>query len=168
MSDFGRMLGREIPRLRRYALALTRDSVRADDLVQSTLVRALAKSHLWQRHQFAPLAVHHAAQSASERGPFRSNLQPGVPIRGGGYGTAQFGGAPSCRAKWSWARGYPDEPAAQHGSSPDSLLEGGGFEPSVPLWRMVSGSASAELRQVRAGQLRFAPDSPLRGLDSNF
>jgi RNA polymerase sigma-70 factor (ECF subfamily) len=48
MSDFGRMLGREIPRLRRYALALTRDSVRADDLVQSTLVRALAKSHLWQ------------------------------------------------------------------------------------------------------------------------
>jgi len=48
MSDFGRMLGREIPRLRRYALSLTRDSVRADDLVQSTLVRALAKSHLWQ------------------------------------------------------------------------------------------------------------------------
>jgi RNA polymerase sigma-70 factor (ECF subfamily) len=48
MSDFGRMLEREIPRLRRYALALTRDSVRADDLVQSTLVRALAKSHLWQ------------------------------------------------------------------------------------------------------------------------
>ena len=48
MSDFGRMLGREIPRLRRYALSLTRDSVRADDLVQNTLVRALAKSHLWQ------------------------------------------------------------------------------------------------------------------------
>ena len=42
------MLGQEIPRLRRYALSLTRDSVRADDLVQSTLVRALAKSHLWQ------------------------------------------------------------------------------------------------------------------------
>jgi Sigma-70 region 2 len=48
MSDFGQMLGREISRLRRYARALTRDSVRADDLVQSTLERALAKSHLWQ------------------------------------------------------------------------------------------------------------------------
>ncbi|HEY0522833.1 MAG TPA: sigma-70 family RNA polymerase sigma factor [Stellaceae bacterium] len=48
MNDFGLMLEREIPRLRRYARALTRDSARADDLVQSCLVRALAKSHLWQ------------------------------------------------------------------------------------------------------------------------
>jgi RNA polymerase sigma-70 factor (ECF subfamily) len=44
MSDFGRMLEHEIPRLRRYARALTRDPAAADDLVQSTLV----KSHLWQ------------------------------------------------------------------------------------------------------------------------
>ncbi len=48
MSDFGRLLENEIPRLRRYARALTRDATRADDLVQSCLVRALAKSHLWQ------------------------------------------------------------------------------------------------------------------------
>ena len=48
MSEFGCMLEQEIPRLRRYARALTRDSVQADDLVQSTLVRALAKRHLWQ------------------------------------------------------------------------------------------------------------------------
>jgi RNA polymerase sigma-70 factor, ECF subfamily len=48
MSDFGLLLEREIPRLRRYARALTRDPARADDLVQSCLVRALAKSHLWQ------------------------------------------------------------------------------------------------------------------------
>jgi RNA polymerase sigma-70 factor (ECF subfamily) len=48
MSDFGLLLEKEIPRLRRYARALTRDAVRADDLVQSCLVRALAKSHLWQ------------------------------------------------------------------------------------------------------------------------
>jgi RNA polymerase sigma-70 factor (ECF subfamily) len=48
MSDFGLLLEREIPRLRRYARALTRDPSRADDLVQSCLVRALAKSHLWQ------------------------------------------------------------------------------------------------------------------------
>ena len=48
MSAFGRLLESEIPRLRRYARALTRDAARADDLVQSCLVRALAKQHLWQ------------------------------------------------------------------------------------------------------------------------
>ncbi len=49
MSEFGRLLENEIPRLRRYARALTREASRADDLVQSCLVRALAKQHLWQR-----------------------------------------------------------------------------------------------------------------------
>lgn len=53
MSDFGRMVEAEIPRLRRYARALTRDALtrdisRADDLVQSCLTRAIAKQHLWQ------------------------------------------------------------------------------------------------------------------------
>jgi RNA polymerase sigma-70 factor, ECF subfamily len=48
MTGFGSLLQNEIPRLRRYARALTRDATRADDLVQSCLVRALAKSHLWQ------------------------------------------------------------------------------------------------------------------------
>ncbi len=48
MSEFGRLLEPQIPRLRRYARALTRDVVRADDLVQNCLVRALAKQHLWQ------------------------------------------------------------------------------------------------------------------------
>ena len=48
MSDVTRLVEQEIPRLRRYARALTRDTDRADDLVQDTLVRALAKGHLWQ------------------------------------------------------------------------------------------------------------------------
>src|ERR1700747_3816366 len=47
MSDFARLLEFEIPRLRRYARALTRDAARADDLVQSCLVRAIAKEPLW-------------------------------------------------------------------------------------------------------------------------
>lgn len=38
----------EIPRLRRYARALTGDVVRADDLVQDTLERALGKWSLWR------------------------------------------------------------------------------------------------------------------------
>jgi RNA polymerase sigma-70 factor (ECF subfamily) len=37
-----------LPRLRRYARALTGDVSRADDLVQDTLERALAKLDLWQ------------------------------------------------------------------------------------------------------------------------
>jgi RNA polymerase sigma-70 factor, ECF subfamily len=48
MNEFSRLLESEIPRLRRYARALTRNTAKADDLVQSSLVRALEKQHLWQ------------------------------------------------------------------------------------------------------------------------
>jgi RNA polymerase sigma-70 factor (ECF subfamily) len=47
-GDFGRLLEKEIPRLRRYAFALTRNMSRADDLVQDSLVRAIAKQRYWQ------------------------------------------------------------------------------------------------------------------------
>lgn len=48
MPEFQSLVEREIPRLRRYARALTRSTDRADDLVQETLLRAIAKEHLWQ------------------------------------------------------------------------------------------------------------------------
>jgi RNA polymerase sigma-70 factor, ECF subfamily len=48
VSDTNRGIEAEIPRLRRYARALTRDVVIADDLVQDCLARALGKLHLWQ------------------------------------------------------------------------------------------------------------------------
>jgi RNA polymerase sigma-70 factor (ECF subfamily) len=48
MNDFGRLVEAEIPGLRRYARALTRDLMRADDLVQSCLMRAFDKQHLWE------------------------------------------------------------------------------------------------------------------------
>ena len=38
----------EMPRLRRYARSLTRDPDRADDLMQETLARAIAKRELFQ------------------------------------------------------------------------------------------------------------------------
>jgi RNA polymerase sigma-70 factor, ECF subfamily len=49
VTDSYRDIEVEIPRLRRYARALTRDVVLADDLVQDSLTRALGKLHLWQR-----------------------------------------------------------------------------------------------------------------------
>jgi RNA polymerase sigma-70 factor, ECF subfamily len=48
VADTHRDIEAEIPRLRRYARALTRDVVTADDLVQDCLTRALGKLHLWQ------------------------------------------------------------------------------------------------------------------------
>jgi RNA polymerase sigma-70 factor (ECF subfamily) len=48
VADPHRDIEAEIPRLRRYARALTRDVVAADDLVQDCLTRALGKLHLWQ------------------------------------------------------------------------------------------------------------------------
>jgi RNA polymerase sigma factor (sigma-70 family) len=47
LDDIYRNIEAEIPRLRRYARALARDVVAADDLVQDCLARALGKLHLW-------------------------------------------------------------------------------------------------------------------------
>jgi hypothetical protein len=48
LSEFHRLIEHQIPKLRRYARALTRNRDRADDLVQDTLGRALVKEQLWQ------------------------------------------------------------------------------------------------------------------------
>ena len=49
MSDFLTEMERAVPALRRYARALLRDADGADDLVQSTLERALSRRRLWRR-----------------------------------------------------------------------------------------------------------------------
>lgn len=49
MEEFGTQVVPHIPRLRRYARALTRERSAADDLVQDTLERACNKLHLWRR-----------------------------------------------------------------------------------------------------------------------
>jgi RNA polymerase sigma-70 factor (ECF subfamily) len=48
MSDFGKLVEAQLPSLRRYARALTRTTVDADDLVQECLLRAIDKRHLFQ------------------------------------------------------------------------------------------------------------------------
>jgi RNA polymerase sigma-70 factor (ECF subfamily) len=49
LDDVRWLIAREVPRLRRYALALADDPEAADDLVQDCLERALRKRHLWTR-----------------------------------------------------------------------------------------------------------------------
>lgn len=48
LSDFATRVNELIPRLRRYARALTGERSAADDLVQDTLERAWTKLHLWR------------------------------------------------------------------------------------------------------------------------
>lgn len=49
-DDFGWLIARETPRLRRYARALVKDQARADDLVQDALERALRKQRQLRKH----------------------------------------------------------------------------------------------------------------------
>jgi RNA polymerase sigma-70 factor (ECF subfamily) len=49
MNDYAHLIEQHIPRLRRYARALTGERTIADDLVQDTLERACNKLHLWRR-----------------------------------------------------------------------------------------------------------------------
>jgi RNA polymerase sigma-70 factor, ECF subfamily len=49
VDDIRELIAGHIPRLRRYARAMTGNSARADDLVQDTLERAWSKRYLWRR-----------------------------------------------------------------------------------------------------------------------
>jgi RNA polymerase sigma-70 factor (ECF subfamily) len=67
MSKLHRLIEQEIPRLRRYARALTRNPERADDLVQDTLARAI-------------LALYHLAQPECKRGQARPRESAAVDV----------------------------------------------------------------------------------------
>jgi RNA polymerase sigma-70 factor (ECF subfamily) len=47
-SEFSKRMELEVPRLRRYAMTLTRNQTAADDLVQECFARGLSKQHLWR------------------------------------------------------------------------------------------------------------------------
>ncbi|MHB8534544.1 MAG: RNA polymerase sigma factor [Sulfuricaulis sp.] len=49
MDDIRELIVQNIPRLRRYARAMTGNSSRADDLVQDALERAWSRRYLWRR-----------------------------------------------------------------------------------------------------------------------
>lgn len=78
----------EIPRLRRYARALTGDGYRADDLVQDTIERALGKWTLWRPGNLRAwlLMIMHNIflnqHRSSGRLEYRSNEElPELPVR---------------------------------------------------------------------------------------
>lgn len=78
----------EIPRLRRYARALTGDGTRADDLVQDTLERALSRFSLWRPGNLRAwlFTIMHNVfvnqiKSASHIDYFADDLLPDVPLR---------------------------------------------------------------------------------------
>jgi RNA polymerase sigma-70 factor (ECF subfamily) len=48
LDNFNALLEHEIPKLKRYALALRRNAAEADDLLQESLLRAISKCHLWR------------------------------------------------------------------------------------------------------------------------
>src|SRR6516164_6581894 len=66
---------------------------------------------------------------------------------------------PAVRAS---VRRDPDEPTAQYGSSPDSPLEGTGFEPSVPPFRsgVPAPTAGAVRRGLFAGAKEIRTSGP--------
>ena len=64
MADIRDQIASHIPNLRRYARALVRDVVGADDLVQECLARAVAKLHLWREGtDLQALVIRYPAQS---------------------------------------------------------------------------------------------------------
>lgn len=77
-DPFHEELKRLLPRLRVYALSLTRDQIAADDLVHDTVVKALAG-----RHSFQPGTNLSAWLFRIERNEFISNMRrvrPSVPV----------------------------------------------------------------------------------------
>ena len=77
-GDFETDLTQQLPRLRVYALALTRDSVRADDLVQQTVLRSLVG-----RNSFRPGTNFPGWLFRIQRNEFISGLRrqrPTVPM----------------------------------------------------------------------------------------
>lgn len=71
----------EIPRLRRYAIALMRDRTAADDLVQDCVVRALDRLHLWRdgsnMRTWLFTIMHNLHANEMRR---RSRMRDGTPI----------------------------------------------------------------------------------------
>lgn len=79
----GNELHQHIASLRRYAMVLTRDPSRADDLVQETLTRAIAKADTWlpgsDLRPWLFRIMHNSHVSDLRRARTRQNAAPDMP-----------------------------------------------------------------------------------------
>lgn len=79
----GSELNKHVKSLRRYALVLTRDAVSADDLVQETLTRAIARADTWQPgsdlRPWLFRIMHNAHVSDLRRARTRTDAAPDLP-----------------------------------------------------------------------------------------
>ena len=92
MDRFESLLIENIPRLRRYAWALTGDNDRADDLVQDCLTRAISRKRLWISAKgmrpwlFTILRnLHRNALSKSAREPTLTSIDDQYELANGRY-----------------------------------------------------------------------------------
>nr|WP_281426534.1 sigma-70 family RNA polymerase sigma factor [Paracoccus bogoriensis] len=76
-------MNRHVKSLRRYALVLTRDAAAADDLVQETLTRAIARADTWQPgsdlRPWLFRIMHNAHVSDLRRARTRNDAAPDLP-----------------------------------------------------------------------------------------
>lgn len=81
MDEVEWLMANELPRLRRYALALTNDHHAADDLVQDCVERAIRKRHQWRRRgsmrSWLFRILYRLFLNEASR---RSRLKSGVPL----------------------------------------------------------------------------------------
>lgn len=91
MTDTAERIEDHIPRLRRYARALTGDAARADDLVQDTLERAWTRFALWRRGSdlrawlftlMHNVFVNQVARHAARREDPLLDEDPMIPVEG--------------------------------------------------------------------------------------
>jgi len=88
MTDKTEAVLKELPRLRRYARALLGEQVRADDLVQDTVERALSRLHLWKAgtnmRSWLFTIMHNlhvnAVRQSIRRGPETGLLETDAPL----------------------------------------------------------------------------------------
>jgi RNA polymerase sigma-70 factor, ECF subfamily len=159
MSEFGRLLEQEIPYLRRYARALVRNSAGADDLVQSCLVRALAKQHLWQPgtnlRSWLFTILHNQRISElrrsvrEERALASALLPPAMP----------FGGDPAAWARlFDVDRALAQLPEAQRAVVLLVGLEGVAYEEAATVLDVPLGTVRSRLARARDALRRLTDD----------
>jgi RNA polymerase sigma-70 factor (ECF subfamily) len=164
MSEFGRLLELEIPALRRYAHALTRDPTESDDLVQSCLLRALVKQQLWQpgtdlrRWLFTMLyhqQISRLRRQARERGRLAEAgraLAPGAMANPDGRLVAQ-----------EIMRAIAALPGGQREALRRVVFGEMGYAEAAEALAVPEGTLRSRLARARVSLRRFADGSPEAG-----